>query len=346
MKKNNNIQVLRGFAALSVLFYHAGFMIEPVVNGWGFLRNFVFSGHAGVDIFFVISGYIIAESTKNIHGSANWGQFIQRRILRVIPPYYLVTFALFAVSIVLPAVLKNTHPSFADLLKSLLFIPHYNQNGEIYPVVGVGWSLNYELFFYVCMALAGAWSFNKNLALAFLFVTLAVIGSLFDFRGSAVLSTYTSPLLLEFLFGMAVYQLRQKSIGHRVALPLALALFLVSILFFSPESASERLIGFGIPSFFLVYAAATSSTWENRASRVLAWLGDRSYSLYLVHQLTLVALARILLPAFKGNEEIGAVFYMAVALGICVLVMLPLFYIERKSYEWLVPRKSPPLPVH
>lgn len=346
MNKNNNIQVLRGLAALSVLIYHAGFMIEQVVNSWGPLRKFVFSGHAGVDIFFVISGYIIAESTKNIKGHANWCRFIKRRILRVIPPYYLITFALFAISATLPTIFKSTHPSFADLLRSLLFIPHFNQNGEIYPVVGVGWSLNYELFFYMCMALAGALSFHKNLTLSFFFVALAVIGNLFDFRSNALLSTYTSPLLLEFVFGMGVYKLKENNIGHRLALPLAVALFLVSILFVSPESANERLIGFGLPSFLLVYAAATSSGWKNRGARAVAWLGDRSYSLYLVHQLTLVAFARIFLPIFKGNEEIGAVVYLVAGLCMCVLVMLPLYYIERKSYEFLVPPKSAPLPVH
>lgn len=120
----------------------------------------------------------------------------------------------------------------------------------------------------------------------------------------------------------------------------------MSILFLSPESAKERVIGFGIPSFLLVYAAATSSAWESRGAKALSWLGDRSYSLYLVHQLTLVALARILLPAFRNSEETGAVLYLFTGFGACVLVMLPLYYIERKSYEWLVQPKVPALPAH
>src|SRR4051812_41404716 len=129
------------------------------------------------------------------------GEFVVRRLIRIVPLYWLFTLLLVALYALAPGGLHSTVISPETLTKSLLFVPHYSLGhpGEIWPILVPGWTLNYEMFFYLVFALLIVFSPLVRVTLAVLvFVPLAFAGWLLgDAASDAVLRTYTSPRLLE-----------------------------------------------------------------------------------------------------------------------------------------------------
>ena len=130
--KIENIQVLRFIAAFSVMMVH--------------LPVFKF-GAWGVDIFFVISGFIMMYITE--HNNKN---FLIKRIIRIVPLYWLLTLAVFLIAFLKPEILNNTTANFEHLLKSLFFIPFNKNEAGHFPILFLGWTLNYEIIFYILFA--------------------------------------------------------------------------------------------------------------------------------------------------------------------------------------------------
>ena len=125
--KIDSIQLLRFLAALAVIGVHL-----PLINAGGF----------GVDIFFFISGFIISYVT--IRGRDH---FLLKRIIRVVPIYWLLTFGVFGLAAIAPTLLNNTTADLVHLAKSLFFVPFDKNGSGLFPVLFVGWTLNYEMFF-------------------------------------------------------------------------------------------------------------------------------------------------------------------------------------------------------
>ena len=139
-----SIHYLRGLAALLVVFHHSIIQLAPVRDHYAHVEF----GQAGVDIFFVISGFVIYLS--NAKGRLGSGEFLKRRIIRIVPLYWLATLAVVAVAVVAPRFFATTTLTAQDVAQSLLFVPAYSAAfpGQIWPVLVPGWSLNYEMFFY------------------------------------------------------------------------------------------------------------------------------------------------------------------------------------------------------
>lgn len=216
------IQYLRGIAAMMVVWHHATAQVAmaPV---FGKIPTF---GPLGVDLFFGISGFIMLVTTwdKPI-GPA---EFMAHRIKRIVPLYWLATLGLVFMTVLVPALLKSTKWDAGSLEKSLFFIPYYSVSfpDEIWPLLIPGWSLNYEMFFYVMFAAALLCKREHRLTVMVCSLTaLVVAGWIFD-PVSAVLRVYTSPRLLEFGAGMVLGRLwvRRKHArqdgGHAVLMGL------------------------------------------------------------------------------------------------------------------------------
>lgn len=213
LKQLNSIQCLRGIAATLVLLFHIGNL--------GFLSKY---GFYGVDIFFVISGYLMAKISER-HTTPI--KFMLDRAIRIIPLYWVVTFLICLLSFV-PGLFKNFTFDMAELLKSLLFIPYQNNQGEFWPLIIPGWTLNYEMFFYVIFAIC--LNFNKSLLITIaILVFLAFIG-FFPFGQISVLKFYTNSIILEFALGIFAYWLLSK-INNAKYFPIFIS---ISILF-SPQ---------------------------------------------------------------------------------------------------------------
>jgi exopolysaccharide production protein ExoZ len=132
------IQAIRGLAALAVVYFHTAHAPS--------------TGAFGVDVFFVLSGCIMAMLME---AQQSPGDFLRRRLIRIAPLYALMTTAAFAVSLAVPSLRTSGNlPSISDYIKSLLFIPSQTASGTIVPVLGPGWSLNYEMMFYAICAAA------------------------------------------------------------------------------------------------------------------------------------------------------------------------------------------------
>ena len=284
-----NVQALRAIAALMVVLYH----VESGINGWFAPRvalPSVAAGAAGVDLFFLISGFIMVITSRGLSA----GEFMSRRLIRIVPLYWLSTLVFLAAALVVPQREGQDH-SLGAILSSLLFIPHARPDGTAQPLNPVGWTLNYEMFFYVLFALGLAIAPHRLVRLvgALLF-TIVGLGLILRPDVTA-LRFWCDAIVLEFLAGMVVGRLYLS--GFRIgALPatllagLAVASFAVAAGYGEPRGL-WRLLAWGGPALLLLLAAVLGPS--PALPRPLTWLGDASYSLYLFHLPVLLVFKQI-----------------------------------------------------
>lgn len=263
MDRLRALQILRFGAALAVAQCHA----VSILHGH---RT---AGFAGVDVFFVISGYIVTRSALT-----HPDNFLLKRAFRVLPLYYVAAapYLWFGV----------THgASRADILATVTLWPVYDR--VTIPLLTVGWSLQYEMLFYVAVALAiaGLRPFALLLAYAGCAILRPVTGlPLFDFLGS--------PLILEFLAGVAL------AISPTACRPLlgggAIVVAFIAFAFAAAPGVANidsplRVLLFGPPAALLVWGALqVERVLPDRLCRPFVFLGDASYSLYLTHASTML----------------------------------------------------------
>jgi peptidoglycan/LPS O-acetylase OafA/YrhL len=192
-----NVQALRALAAFMVVCVH----LEALAILAGAAPHATEAGNAGVDLFFVISGFIMVFTTGRKPQSP--AGFFGARVRRIAPLYWSVTFAVFLVARLTPSLIQNTPSDLGRLLASLLFLPELRPDGTMRPVVFVGWTLNFEMAFYVLFAL-GLLAPRRWLGVA---ATVAVLAGAVAWGQAAkptdpVLAFYTTPMVLEFGLGM------------------------------------------------------------------------------------------------------------------------------------------------
>ena len=270
MQRLRSIQVLRALAACAVIFLHAYPEPHLPVGNAGY-------GAAGVDLFFVISGFIMA----NIAHGRTAGQFLRDRLWRIYPLWWIA---------VLPwLVMVPRGPTF--VMSSLSLWPVY-AGGYYVPVLKVGWTLSFELLFYLGMTLAIATRGAVPLALYALFL----MGALWT--ASPLLHFIGSPMALEFLMGVLVARLpRHRALGLLV--PVGVGLFALT----SPgigdieatlgaHWALSRTWQWGVPAALIVWGALSlERLFEHRRFDLPVAIGDASYSIYLFHPLAAFGLA-------------------------------------------------------
>ena len=190
-----NIQALRAIAVLGVV--HTHLADESIRAGW---PRF---GGSGVDLFFVISGLIMVITVRE--RERNPALFLKSRLTRIVPIYWLMTLVTITLAALFPAVFKSTRPDIEALLKSLFFIPFSKAGGFPQPVLFVGWSLNYEMYFYICFT-AGLLlqKLRYGLLLTTAMILTPVITRQFVQSPDLYLAFYGRPVVMEFIGGMAV----------------------------------------------------------------------------------------------------------------------------------------------
>jgi exopolysaccharide production protein ExoZ len=286
MSRIVSIQYLRAAAAVMVVFFHAEGMAAEYFNaGW---RSF---GAVGVDIFFIVSGFIMWITTAQER--ANPASFVVNRIVRIVPLYWLVTLLLYGGWLLFRD--SALLPPFSNLLQSLFFIPFSSERtGNIQPLLITGWTLNYEMFFYAVFACGLLIARRYRL----LFIG-AILGSLVASRylvapSGPMTMTYTSPLLIEFIIGCLLGIMYERDALPRPAIA-AFLLIVGSVLLLGsgmlPASSigGGRFLHWGLPAF-LVVVGALSLEPLLQMRRVPMLLGDASYSIYLTHSVALSTL--------------------------------------------------------
>jgi exopolysaccharide production protein ExoZ len=297
-----SIQYLRALAVLGVVMFHACQWTETYFE----------IGAAGVDLFFIISGFIIWTVTSGPTTSPL--TFLRRRAVRVAPLYWLATFAGLVVVAIHPEALPHVenHP-LSHVILSLLFLPHPDPGGWPFPVLDVGWTLTYEAFFYALFAIALVLDEGERAWL----VTLAMIGV--ALIGIAVPPLYlygANLMLVEFAAG--VWLARAYATGR---LPRPSICWVLIIAGFGLMVWQYRLgyrpdlwrpLFWGVPSL----AVAAGALGLERRRRLPRWpavrvIGDSSYSIYLTH--TLIA---PLVPWILGYQRPWLVVAGVAALGV------------------------------
>jgi exopolysaccharide production protein ExoZ len=262
-----SLQVLRFFAALMIVYLHAADIAWQITGSIGFVPVGVGNiAHSGVDIFFVVSGVIIAKIAPGKTPS----EFIWSRFKRIVPMYALFTIPALGNSVI-------TGFGWRDALATFFFWPATDQ--MTIPALQVGWTLCFEMLFYVCAALVlveRRWVFAIIGAYGIAFV-LHPIGPIFQFLGN--------PIILEFLLGVAIAYLPEWRHGVW-GIPLgAILLVGAGVIGVAPIDKSigdiglQRVLIFGIPSAMIVYGTLQIHARES----IWTYLGDASYSLYLSH---------------------------------------------------------------
>lgn len=325
------VQLLRGFAALLVVVYHAAGMLRGThgIDTWPYHNV----GAAGVDLFFVISGFIMVHTFDRRPRSPV--SFLLHRLARIAPLYWLSTLALLLVVFVKPGVLQSTAFDLRHFVMSLMFLPaEHPVSGAVRPFFALGWTLNYEMFFYTCLAVSIAVSGSINiLAIAGVFAACVAVPF---FLGAPPhpLSFYCEPIILEFVAGMLIGRysgvIASTLAAMRViALAVAVAVAAAGV-GLGVSEGPERVIFWGVPATILVALAATTSG----AYRPAWWslpraIGDASYSIYLTHYFVLGGLRAAYAAGIAAFAANPTVFVMLALCGSTLVGYAAYMFVER-----------------
>ena len=324
--KLTSIQMLRGLAAFAVMMSHLYAMEVNAIDILGANESSLVGpvwekGFAGVDLFFVISGFIMVYVTAGRErGAASAADFTLARIARIYPLWWLFMSATAIYFLMVHGVPGDPiqfnlagHSQAVYLLNSALLLP---QAGH--PALGIGWTLIHEMYFYIVFA---AFLFAPQRWLPWLLAGWAVFVVSTDIAGYSnyyptnffELANY--PMTVEFIAG-AFAALLVMSGRRAFAMPLTLigaGAFIFSMIAFSNADAQYtlrwgRVLWFGLPAVILIYGITSLEAegglkrenwspamqrWTDRIWRHLVRLGDISFALYLGHILAISGLKRV-----------------------------------------------------
>ncbi|UWS35095.1 acyltransferase family protein [Erwinia pyrifoliae] len=341
-KTIDSIQALRGFAALLVVFFHYGITLklDP-----GSPLAIIFShGWSGVDLFFIISGFIAAHTVENQSSGFCAGmEYLIKRVSRIVPLYYLVT--IFSAG--------HSMESFIETGKSLLFIPlgglPPDSLGPGYggARVGQGWTLNYEMYFYLIVSISFLfgkmkWPFTAGFMAITLLAPIIIYGApdSYGFSGFNFewfyLGLMTNPITLEFIIGILVYYVFSKmdsdlSIGWLILIPTLILTYAINL--YSPFYFNSRITAWAIPSALLMIAMLKlGATGKIKINSLIMHVGNISFSIYLLHEAAQGILRKVI-KLISGNEHIFSNISMRVLLFVISLTLT--FYLSGLSYKYV-----------
>jgi peptidoglycan/LPS O-acetylase OafA/YrhL len=335
------VQALRGFAALSVVLFHFRWNINAVNPGLG---DKLFGwGATGVDLFFLISGFVITLSASRYpQGIRGMLSFLKKRALRILPAYYIILVFTFF----LTGAMSTFHyqEKTANLISAFTFMPIISDHAPFYiddsGVYGIRWTLNYEVMFYIfisaALLFAKRWIWSGVFFAISLIITPVLLGHTLSLEPEGYKTSYpllgliTNPIIWLFITGMMFGLLLPylKWVSPKI-MAFATFLTIISAAYFFSHGL---FLGHGILSSGWVYAlilisvVLSEDVIRKYIPGVLLWLGDISFSLYLIHALMNYGIGKHF--STIGLEDGYGRFLLSLALSI-VLAWLSWFYIER-----------------
>jgi exopolysaccharide production protein ExoZ len=323
-----NIQIVRGFAALFVCSFHARYLLNDT-HKWG---TILFeNGYLGVQLFFVISGIIMANITSSFESATQSNKkyalhFILNRIVRIAPLYYLFTIAWLVYT---KQFIHFTYSDIKSIICTILFFP-----SQQFPIYFIGWTINYEIYFYILFTLS--FCFKKN---RYLFISCCIIGfvfltpficKLFNYQVSDsnfVYLFFTNFINLYFLAGIFIFH-----IFKRFKLPLLainflciISIILLSCTYFSIVSNKYFQL-FSISLFLFSIVSLPNNQLYGKGKQALIYLGNVSFLIYLVHNFIIEALPKICehLLLEIPNQVYFVLIIVFTILFSCILLTSPL----------------------
>ncbi|MDN7142408.1 acyltransferase [Pseudomonas sp. JQ170] len=334
-----SLQALRAFAAWVVVCHH--FMqIFFDFHASGPVGQFLTDrGAVGVDIFFVISGMVIYLSTRDKAIAPQ--RFLLNRALRIVPAYWFYTALMGLLLLTARQWMPHQAIDLEHFVLSLLFIPAENPGGYgQYPTLNVGWTLNYEMFFYLLFSLV--FLVRQQHRVLLVAAALLLVSEVLT-RAGLLNHFYRNNIVYEFLLGIGIGVLYRRGwVAQGLWLPLAILLLAgVAIHYLD---ASRRLLHWGLPSALIVLACVSLEPYF-KGNRLLKALGDSSYSVYLVHVL-------VLYGGWFASQRLGMSPYAVFALCVPLIALLSwgsYLLLEKRLYrhlsDWFAPPVGAPAPV-
>jgi exopolysaccharide production protein ExoZ len=310
LQRIQSIQILRGIAAVLVVWHHLALFFGPEFR-WGEFPT----GAFGVDIFFPISGFVIYLTAPQL----DWRLFLTRRIARVAPIYWFATLVKVTAVFVVPMGAAGYRPEVWHFFASLLFLPAIDAGGRPFPPISLGWTLNFEMYFYLVSALTlQRFRTHFGLAVAIAIGTGTLIG--------CVLTKDVSPVFLllnticwEFLYGVLIAFLWSRGLRTPLWFSAFIVIVAIGTLFVFPDLPvfdPLRPLKWGLPGALIVWAllmCENSAPIQKFEAGML--LGNASYSIYVVHPL----LIPIMGPLVVGMVGAADGFAFLLVLVSCVV---------------------------
>lgn len=309
------VQYLRGIAALLVVFVH----LELQLNRLGYNYVWPKSLEGGVDLFFVISGFVIWTASSRSDESI--ASFAYKRIVRIVPLYWLITTLIVFMMILAPATLQSTRYDLIHIITSFLFIPYQSPNQQlVYPTLVAGWTLNYEMFFYAIFAACLVFARRQRiLYISALIIALVAAGYVIH-PTSIAINFWLDPIILEFLYGVLAAILYIKlPRNHIIPAICFFGAIILWLILTQLDFSIHRAYSLGIPAFLIVLSAVTLEATRKIPVIPFAKLfGDSSYSLYLTHGIVLSATMQGW--RWMGFQQASLMGYAILAILLCVIV--------------------------
>lgn len=355
------LQIFRGWAALLVILVHASAIVSTQHHS-DFMGGFFLMGNAGVDFFFVLSGFLIFHIHRNDFGNpARLGIYAWKRLSRIFPVYWVVSLAILPVYFYVSKYGQGDETDPWVIFNSLFLLPMARS-----PMLVAGWSLRHELLFYFWFALLIGLNRRWSIPIITLWV-VGVIVSVILSIGSA--HRFTNPVMhllwwpqnFEFIIGCAAAFIMPKLSVAIFTRSVCLSLmffgviaFLATGFFTGPLldlARSEHVLCFGLISFVIIvtstlleYRHSLTVFWRNKPPfRFFCYLGTASYSIYLVHGPILSVLFKVagaynLIPVYGGNWVTASIFIITIAVGCLFHAM-----VERPMMGFLTRNRPKPL---
>lgn len=302
-----SLELLRFIAASLIVFYH---------------NHLIGLGQLGVDIFFIISGFVMMYTTQD--GSRN---FLLKRIIRIVPLYWFITIIIFLFYFISPGMFQSPDTNFEFFIKSLFFLP-FDRNGTgHWPLVTIGWTLNYEFYFYILFWLACIIS-NKNRGVITVFFITIILITL-SFFNNFISSIYSDLIIIEFALGILLFYFMKKDISK--------SFWVILFIFFSillKFDQDHRFFLFGLPSFFIVTLFIKFNV-KIFKTNILSLLGAISYSLYLSHLYVLGFFTKVINWNDIDNLFFKVIFFLISYMACVVVSLIVHKNFEIKILKWL-----------
>ncbi|WP_162820852.1 acyltransferase family protein [Microvirga calopogonii] len=327
-----SVQLLRAVAASMVVLHHIQLNVAQGLGLPNALPNLVV-GSAGVDIFFVISGFVMVVSSDRLFGQPGATKlFLLRRLIRIVPLYWTAT-SIYVLS-------TGGGYTLAHTLASYFFIPYARPDGVVQPIHVVGWTLNYEMFFYLLFALVIA--LPRRLAVGAVIAGLGatvLIGRATP-QAMDALTFWSQPVILNFVFGLGI-GLAYKE-GLRLPWPIAAVLIGTAAFLYAEQIGDdfplpwERIRVYGFPAALLL-TGATLGTFGPPPQwlRPLGSLGDSSYALYLLHTVVLWGCRMIAIKLALPVSAAPWAYVLAVMLASVIVAGIAHRLLDHPVTQWL-----------
>ncbi|HCB1594245.1 TPA: acyltransferase family protein [Citrobacter farmeri] len=329
MGKIYTLQILRAFAALCVVVSH----VWGINGKIGKPLGFDYIGGYGVDIFFVISGFIMCYTIKDVFDNPRRESFvfIAKRILRIYPVYIILAIPVIIYFSSL-AIESGKDVSLYMIIGNLLLLPTFTQNPSYHMYFYVAWSLCYEMMFYAVFAFIMLFTKNKNSLIAImvvLLVSMVALVNTFKLQGKMlgwVNITYMigDSLMINFALGCIAFVIYRAY--RNVSLKPIVSILIVAILFYigivNAQHQVLRIFKFGIPSFLIVLTMLYTKIEDHYDDKVFTkfciYLGNASYSIYLVHLYVVFIMPKIYTVTPLNKDITGAIMSVFAALMGCL----------------------------